>query len=254
MSGPRTASGDGEPPSQRELPPIEKWRQQFSDGSEAQAVPAATVVVLRDSSDGPEALMLHRNPCLTFGGMWVFPGGRIDAGDYDSTGELLAAARNAAVRETHEEASLVLDPACLVHFSYWLPPAVAPKRFATWFFAAAAPDEQVRVDQSEVVRHDWMTPSEALRRCGAGEIELIAPTWVTLHSLGGHATVDELLALLRQRQPRDYLTRLADSDHGPICMWQGDAGYESGDASLPGPRHRLAMTPNGYRFDVSGRR
>ncbi|MCY4068155.1 MAG: hypothetical protein OXE79_03465 [Acidimicrobiaceae bacterium] len=61
MSGPHAASGDGEPPSQRELPPIEKWRQQFSDGSEAQAVPAATVVVLRDSSDGPEALMLHRN-------------------------------------------------------------------------------------------------------------------------------------------------------------------------------------------------
>ncbi len=237
---------------QRELLPIEKWRQQFAGGNEAPAVPAATVVVLRDSSAGPEALMLHRNSRLAFGGMWVFPGGRIDDEDYDSSGDLLVAARTAAVRETQEEASLVLDSASLVHFSYWVPPPVAPKRFATWFFAASAPDDRVRVDEAEIIRHDWMTPSEALRRCDAGEIELIAPTWVTLHSLCGFATVDETLTMLSQQQPRDYLTRLADGDHGPICMWHGDAGYESGDASLPGPRHRLEMTPTGYHFNNSG--
>ncbi len=246
------ASGDAASLAQRELLPLEKWRQQFIEGSEAPAVPAATVVVLRDSATGPEALMLHRNSRLAFGGMWVFPGGRIDDEDYDSTGDLLVAARTAAVRETQEEASLVLDRERLVHFSYWVPPAAAPKRFATWFFAASAPDDRVRVDEAEIIHHEWMTPSEALRRCAAGEIELIAPTWVTLHNLCGFATVDEVLTTLSQQQPRDYFTRLADGDHGPICMWHGDAGYESGDASLPGLRHRLEVTPNGYHFDNSG--
>src|ERR1700754_706810 len=50
--------------------------------------PAATVVVVRDAptpdgSPGLETLMLRRNEQGTFGGMWVFPGGRVDAGDHD---------------------------------------------------------------------------------------------------------------------------------------------------------------------------
>ena len=49
------------------------------------AVPAATVIVLRDGPDGPEALMLKRDRDLSFaGGMWVFPGGRIDEHAFDS--------------------------------------------------------------------------------------------------------------------------------------------------------------------------
>src|SRR4051794_39761278 len=46
-------------------------------------VPAATVVVVRDGPHGIETLMLHRAAAGAFGGMWVFPGGKVDPGDVD---------------------------------------------------------------------------------------------------------------------------------------------------------------------------
>src|SRR6058998_293848 len=97
------------------------------------AVPAATVVLLRDGADGVEALMLRRDADLAFaGGAWVFPGGRIDPEDYpegtdaDDAEALLDAARNAAAREAMEEAGLVVDPSELVWFAHWTPPAIGP--------------------------------------------------------------------------------------------------------------------------------
>jgi len=35
------------------------------------AIPAATVVLLRDGENGVEVLMLRKNPKIRFGGMWV---------------------------------------------------------------------------------------------------------------------------------------------------------------------------------------
>ncbi|HAO56310.1 MAG TPA: NUDIX hydrolase, partial [Gammaproteobacteria bacterium] len=52
--------------------------------AEEPATPAATVVLLRDTDSGPEVLMLKKNARIDFGGMWVFPGGRIDEEDYPS--------------------------------------------------------------------------------------------------------------------------------------------------------------------------
>ena len=236
----------------REVLLFEEWRKQFERDGESPAIPAATVVVLRDGPVGMESLMLRKNSRIAFGGMWVFPGGRIDDGDHDGARDLIAAARNAAAREACEEASIVLDPANLVHFSYWMPPPIAPKRFATWFFAAEAPAEEVRIDDGEITHHEWMTPAGAMRRREAGEIELIAPTWVTLHTLSGFHTVADALDRLSRRRPRRYETRLGTGEHGPVSMWHGDAGYAAGDASVPGPRHRLEMTPDGYLFDESG--
>jgi 8-oxo-dGTP pyrophosphatase MutT (NUDIX family) len=46
--------------------------------------PASTVVVLRDSSTGPEVFMVRRHEGTAFmGGAHVFPGGRVDAADRD---------------------------------------------------------------------------------------------------------------------------------------------------------------------------
>jgi 8-oxo-dGTP pyrophosphatase MutT (NUDIX family) len=91
--------------------------------------PAATVVLLRDGHDGLEAYLQRRPMGMGFaGGLWVFPGGRVDAGDRDpgvdarwagpspaAWGERLglsvAEARGhvvAACRETLEEAGLLL--------------------------------------------------------------------------------------------------------------------------------------------------
>ena len=52
-----------------------------NDEGVSATIPAATVVLLRDGSEGVEVLMLRKNSKITFGGMWVFPGGKVEAFD-----------------------------------------------------------------------------------------------------------------------------------------------------------------------------
>ncbi len=70
--------------------------------------PGATVVPLRDGPDGLEVLMIERAAALAYGGMWAFPGGRVDPGDADPAdpADEVARARRAAVREADEEVGL----------------------------------------------------------------------------------------------------------------------------------------------------
>jgi 8-oxo-dGTP pyrophosphatase MutT (NUDIX family) len=214
-------------------------------GAEVEAArPAATVVVVRDGVAGLEVLMLRKNSRLAFGGMWVFPGGRVDEHDA-SGGDLFdeAAARRAAAREAREEAAVVLSPDELVPFAHWTPPLVgSPKRYATWFFLGAAGDEaEVTIDGGEIHDHDWVRPAEVLERRDAGTVELAPPTWVSLHRLTRSRDVEAALAEARAAVFERFVTRIGRSEDGPVAMWHGDAGYESGDPSLPGRRHRLVM-------------
>jgi 8-oxo-dGTP pyrophosphatase MutT (NUDIX family) len=213
------------------------------------AIPAATVVLLRDAA-ALEVLMLHKASSIAFGGMWVFPGGRIDPEDYPQSGDVDLAARNAAVRETAEESGIRASADDFVWFSHWTPPPSTPKRFATWFFAARAGAHDVSIDGGEIQNHEWLTPRAALARHAAGEIDLAPPTWVTLHQLARYPTVEQVLAHLRSAGPRIYQTHLGKrSDGVRVAMWRGDAGYESWDADAEGARHRLVMTPGGFAFE-----
>ena len=214
------------------------------------ATPAATVVLLRDGAGGPEALMLRKNSKIAFGGMWVFPGGRIDADDYPDDGDQERGAKNAAAREAREEAGVHMDPTAFTWFAHWTPPPSTPVRFATWFFAARAGDQAVRIDDGEIKAHQWIRPAEALAKHKRGEIDLAPPTWVTLHHLAPHAPVDALLRQLQDRPPRFYETRLAKRKDGVrVALWEGDAGYADSDADRDGPRHRLAMPQDGFVFE-----
>lgn len=89
-------------------------------------IPAATLVLLRDCEVGPpELLMVERALAMRFaGGALVFPGGRIDAGDYRHAMALhpqapgnaaIAAAAIAAIRETLEEAGLPVGLSPMPH-------------------------------------------------------------------------------------------------------------------------------------------
>ena len=221
--------------------------------SDIEPIPAATVVLARDGVDGLEVLMLRRSSRGAFGGMWVFPGGKVENDDLDANAadEELTAARHAAVREAQEEAAVVVDGDALVTFSHWLPPPVAPKRFSTWFFLAPAPDAlEVAVDNREIRDHEWLRPVDAIARRDAGEIELAPPTWVTLWRLSTIDTVEEAVRLVRESEPQRFETHMYFPDGIPVAVWHDDVAYDSGDLDQPGPRHRLYMLPEGWRYEA----
>lgn len=225
-------------------------------------IPAATVVLLRDRAGSLETLLVQRSSKLAFaGGHWVFPGGRVDPGDHPAAvdapappgrpgpvDEAEARARAAAVRETHEEAGLLLDPFDLVWFAHWTPPSMSIKRFSTWFFAAPAPAADVVIDGGEIHDHAWLTPDAALAGREAGEIELSPPTWITLHALAGFADVSSALDTLAARPAEWFATRICVVDGGVLALYAGDAGYDHDDPDRPGPRHRLAMMDTGWTY------
>jgi 8-oxo-dGTP pyrophosphatase MutT (NUDIX family) len=146
------------------------------------AIPAATLVLLRDRPGGPpDLLMVERAKAMAFaGGALVFPGGRLDPGDYALAAELGgddqgSPARIAAIRETIEEAGvaigltpapdaptlaairdglhagqtlgalldshgLTLDLDQLTYFARWLPAHAHMRIFDTRFYLARWPE------------------------------------------------------------------------------------------------------------------
>ena len=143
------------------------------------AVPAATLVVLRDRGGlPPELLSVTRGRDMAFaGGALAFPGGRLDPADHELAGQFddhLAAWKIAAIRETLEETAipvalapfpapalarrlqakihdgapfaallaehrLALDLTALTPFARWKPAFAQTRTFDTIFFLAAAP-------------------------------------------------------------------------------------------------------------------
>jgi 8-oxo-dGTP pyrophosphatase MutT (NUDIX family) len=214
------------------------------------AIPAATVVLVRDGDAGLEVLMLHRVSKVAFGGMWVFPGGRVDDADRAPGDDDQACARRAAAREALEECGLPVDPDALVPFSHWVPPARSPRRYATWFFVARASAGDVIVDGGEIHEHEWLPASEVLARRDRGEVDLAPPTWITLHDLAQHGDVDGALRHAAARDPLPhYETRWAEVPGGAVAMWHGDGGYAAGDPEQGGQRHRLWMLESGWRLE-----
>jgi 8-oxo-dGTP pyrophosphatase MutT (NUDIX family) len=215
------------------------------------ALPAATVVLLRDGPRGLEVLYLRRNTAVDFhGGAWVFPGGRVDPEDFaGAPDDALAAARRASVREAHEEAGLVVRADALVHFAHWTTSLGAPKRFSTWFFAGRAGDDAVRVDGGEISDARWLRPEEALARQRAREMELPAPTFVTSLALATFADAKSVLSAWSARPPEPFLPRIHPHAEGRVSLYQQDAAYAEGDLDSPGPRHRLWMLRSGWRYE-----
>ena len=92
----------------------------MTDAAEIKPRPASTVLLLRDGPTGLEVLMVTRSVASDFAsGALVFPGGRVDAADGEaatlaSCGAVagcdarMMAFRAAAVRETFEEAHMLL--------------------------------------------------------------------------------------------------------------------------------------------------
>ena len=239
------------------------------DSQANQAELAATVVLLRDGADGLEVLMLERPGKGTFAGAWVFPGGKVDPDDYpgaeaeagvpaaagtavvNDIARQLAAARNAGVRETFEETGLRIAGQELVHLSNWVPRHSLVRRFQTWFFVAAAPAGEIQLNDGELVGYAWLSPQEALRLHQSGRMQLVPPTWVTLHELSGSATVADAMNAARGAQPFDFDSYvIEDPVAGRTIVWAGDDAYPGpGPAASAGARHRLSTGSLPWRYE-----
>ena len=199
-----------------------------------EAIPAATLILVRDRPDGPpELLMVERAEGMAFAaGALVFPGGRIDAADREMAAQLgTEPGVVAAIRETVEETAvpaalspvpdketaaelqrglvddrpfaqliealgIALQPETLTPFGRWVPKFHAVRRFDTIFYVAEAPPSEwkPRVIQGECAGAAWVTAAEVLERDRRGEARLIFPTRRNLERLAQHASFAEIRA------------------------------------------------------------
>ena len=198
--------------------------EEYNPGPATPPRQAATVIVLRGGGRALEVLLVRRTPSARFmGGVWVFPGGAVDASDGDGDGAL----RAAAMRELHEEAAIALQsPDELVEFSRWITPAVVKTRYDTHFFLAPLPDgQEPRIDGQECVDLGWFTPAGALEAHRAGEIALVFPTIKNLEPLVSFASAQELLAATRGRTVEPVLPKVIAEGGNARVVLPGEPGY-----------------------------
>jgi 8-oxo-dGTP pyrophosphatase MutT (NUDIX family) len=199
-----------------------------------EAIPAATLIVVRDRADGPpDLLMVERAEGMAFAaGALVFPGGRIDESDRQLSARIgVEPAAIAAIRETIEETavpvglapmpeervtveiqqSLIvdepfaqlldrcgsrIDTEALTPFARWVPKFHAVRKFDTLFFVAECPpgDWEPRAIESECAGAFWLSAADVLGREQRGEARLIFPTRRTLERLAQYSSFAEIRA------------------------------------------------------------
>jgi 8-oxo-dGTP pyrophosphatase MutT (NUDIX family) len=193
--------------------------EELNEGPETPPRVAASVIVLRDSREGPEVLLVQRNPAARFmGGAWVFPGGAVH-GD-ESPAE-------AGLRELEEEAGVSIGAGALVPFSRWITPAEVKLRFDTFFYAVEAPGgTEPRVDGEECVDVRWLRPADALAAHERGELSLVFPTIKHLEQLAATTSVAATIAAAREREVEPIQPRIVVVDGSAQVLLPGEPGFD----------------------------
>lgn len=249
----------------------------FSSGDAEPATPrnAATVVLTRPGSSGPEIYLLRRQASMAFAaGFCVFPGGGVDERDFEAHGDWAgpsveqwaaqldtdaATARAlvcAAVRETFEESGvllagpsadevvsdttaddweadrvalearefsfseflqrrgLVLRSDLLVPWSAWLTPIFEPRRYRTWFFAAALPEGQRTRDvSSESSSVAWASAEEVVGQVESKQMMMLPPTYLTSLQVAQFESPSAVLEAARDRHVQMFMPEVvSDGD------------------------------------------
>jgi len=195
--------------------------EELNEGEVTEARVASSLILLRDSPDGPEILLVQRNPEQRFmGGAWVFPGGSVHADDGDELGT--------ARRELEEEAGISLAPGAeLVRYSRWITPAEVKVRFDTHFFVAESPDGAEAIpDGGECVGARWVRPQDALGAGQRDELMLVFPTIKHLEQLAEHASVADALARARERKVLPVQPRVLVDGGVARVLLPGEPGYD----------------------------
>lgn len=247
------------------------------EGDPPEPRPAATVVLLREGRQGPEAFLLRRKLTASFmPGAYVFPGGMVDPEDaglgqdpflvaaarecFEEAGILLALDHNgdpppsaadwdhqrreimaqpALFRQFLHDLGLALAPNAVRPWSWWLTPEVEKRRFDTRFFVAMAPPRQEgSPDGDETTNSCWMPLAEAMDRYQSGAIDMAPPTVATLVEMAAFTTV----AAIMDQAPWDEACRFPcfarNEANDLVILLPGDPDYPR-DAQAVRGIHRV---------------
>ena len=245
---------------------------------------SASLLLLRDGEQGLEVLLLRRHEnSSVLGGMYVFPGGKVDPedqtpaalasldqdaaalharlGEPDLPPTLAAGLFLAALREAQEEAGIWLADrpgqtdmrwrtADVLPWSRWVTPvtpAIGTLRFDTRFFVARLPaGQEARHDNLEATESVWVRPREALERYWAGEIGLIPPQLMGLAQLSHHPDVASAWAEALAQPVRCILPEVIREGEVRVMCYPGDPVHPLRERCMPGPM-RLRLV--GKRFE-----
>jgi 8-oxo-dGTP pyrophosphatase MutT (NUDIX family) len=208
------------PEEERRIDRAPHHGEELNTGEVTKARVAASVIVLRDSPDGPEVLLVQRNPAQRFmGGAWVFPGGAVHEED--------GSPEEAGRRELEEEATLSLpDTSGFVPFSRWITPEEAKIRFDTYFFVTEAPPgADPKCDGQECVDLRWLRPADALDAYRRDELGLVFPTIKHLEQLAEFESVQHALETARGREVQPVMPRIRLDDDAAEIVLPGEPGY-----------------------------
>lgn len=239
------------------------------NNSIAPALPASSILLIRDGRGGLEVLMIERAKTMRFApGALVFPGGKVDPEDchrwrwhrYLRHGRRPltdASLRIAAIRELYEETNILLgdtnfdsgfSPALpftkllergtvklkleeMEPFAHWVTPETMPRRFDTYFFLAADDGHIEQHDGIEAVAAHWYKPREILSDWENDKVPLMFPTRLNLMKLARSSTVASALQAARQASVVRILPRLEMNKGDVNLTIQKTAGYDVTEAS-----------------------
>ncbi|MBB5939490.1 8-oxo-dGTP pyrophosphatase MutT (NUDIX family) [Streptomyces zagrosensis] len=138
--------------------------------------------------------------------------------------------------------SLVLRSDLLGGWARWITPEFEPRRYDTWFFAAALPEGQrTRNASTEADRTVWIRPQEAAAGYDQGELLMMPPTISTLRQLVPYATAADALAASAGRDLTPVLARATLRDGEIELSWPGHEEFTRHFASA-GPATPGAST------------
>ncbi len=234
-----------------------------SPPSIAPALPASSILLIRDGVGGLEVLMIERAKTMRFApGALVFPGGKVDRADFDHWRwrRFLKhnrkqfrdeAFRIAALRELYEETHILLDEkpghpnlpkgmafekllqvyrpqlsaSKLEPFAHWVTPETMPKRFDTYFFLAPDDGHLEDFDGEEAVSAHWLSPRKVLSDWESDKVPLMFPTRLNLMKLARSSTVEAALQATKQQPVVRVLPKLKRDRNGIDLSILREAGY-----------------------------
>ncbi|MET0540191.1 MAG: NUDIX hydrolase [Variovorax sp.] len=227
----------------------------------ARVEPSASVILLRSAAPGMEVFLMRRaSTASTYGGTYVFPGGKVDPEDsvparsdrldllpqqmHDALGEpaltlpQATALHVAAARELHEEAGVLLAVSALAPWSRWITPLLKDqvrRRFDTRFFLARMPPDQTAcVANSENTAGVWLSPRAAIERYWERAIELSPPQLMTLAHLARFDSAEAAFDHARRSKPPLVEPVLFEVDALSAFCYPGDDRHPVAARAFPG--------------------